>query len=455
MAKQLPAHVSTKRPIAIGLLTLFVAVALAVALFVQLSSYHLLTVDHHDRKYATVVQRTVSHDVQTPAFVMTYPVIGNQKGDGLIREYTTAITERYLQNRTPDTPKDQQLRVTYEILFYDQRTISVLFTERITQANTLLSSQSSTAVFDLTQGKRVTASDIITDTPKLTDLLYDYQRAHNTEPTLTTSELVRLLDLTPEDFPSIVPYGDKIAFSFAAHSHDPSTLMTIAISKTLLDGIVQPLYQAPSTDSVHQTASFTKLISTMPSRDQPIDPNGKKIALTFDDGPDADTPRLLDALRRYRAHATFFVVGNKASSTAPTLKRTIDEGHELGNHTWSHPYLTQLPAAQIDRQIIDTQEAIRQATGGYTPRLVRPPYGAIDDTVTAHLHGLQPILWTVDTRDWLDKDARVIYDRIMAEAKQRSIILLHDIHPTSVDAAIRAIRDLRADGWQLVTVSQL
>ncbi len=444
------------QPVAIGLLVIFVAITMAIALFVQLSGYHLRTVDQQDRIYATVVQRTVSHDTTKPPFVMSYPVTQDHKIDGLIRNYVTSLTDTYMKNRGENAHPDEQLAISYEILFYDKATLSVSFRQQIRRGEKVLTSHDTTPTFDIKLHKHLTAKDIVIDTQALNDLIYDYQRANNTQNPYSNAELVHLLDLTTADFKQVTLYGNRIVFSFDPHI--PKRMgnpETIAINKSLLHGIVQPAYLHTSPDRSREIQDTTPHITEMPLRDQPIGPSIKKLALTFDDGPDGSTPRLLDALRKYRAHATFFVIGNKASSTTPTLRRIVSEGHEVGNHTWSHSYLTTLTPAEIDRQILDTQAAVQSATGGYTPRLVRPPYGATNSVVTQHLHGLQQTLWTSDTQDWLDKNPDTIYGRIMQGAQPNAVILLHDIHSTSVDAAIRAIRDLRSDGWQLVTVSQL
>lgn len=456
MPTQPTKNTAQTRPVAIGLLVIFVAIAMAIALLVQLSGYHLRTVDQQDRTYTTVVQRTVSHDATKPPFVMSYPVTQNHTIDGLIRSYVTNLTDTYMKNRGSNTHPDEQLAISYEILFYDKATLSVSFRQQIRRGEKVLTTHDTASTFDVKLHKRLTSEDIIVNTQALNDLIYDYRRASNAQNPHSNAELVHLLDLTTADFKQVTLYGSKIVFSFDPHtSTSANSLETIAINKSLLDGIVQPSYLHTSPDRPQKTQGTTSYITETPLRDQPIDPNVKKLALTFDDGPDGSTPRLLDALRKYRAQATFFVIGNKASSTASTLRRIVNEGHEVGNHTWSHSYLTTLTPSEIDRQILDTQTAIQSATGGYTPRLVRPPYGATNSAVTQHLHGLQQTLWTSDTQDWLDKNPDTIYERIMQGAQPNGIILLHDIHSTSVDAAIRAIRDLRSDGWQLVTVSQL
>jgi peptidoglycan/xylan/chitin deacetylase (PgdA/CDA1 family) len=233
---------------------------------------------------------------------------------------------------------------------------------------------------------------------------------------------------------------------------------TIAVSKTLLKNIINDQYVQP--DSEKQTITEQSVqyrIAAQPPRGDTINPAGKLIALTFDDGPGNLTPQVLDVLDMYQSHATFFVLGHLASTYASTLQRTVREGNEIGNHSWNHPNLRLFSAAGLDGQILATQNAIQAATGGYTPVLMRPPYGFTNPVVRQYLgtHHLTEALWNADTNDWKDRNAQVVYDRIMGDARDGRVILMHDIHPTSAQAAVRAIRDLKAQGYQLVTLSQL
>ena len=127
------------------------------------------------------------------------------------------------------------------------------------------------------------------------------------------------------------------------------------------------------------------------------------IALTFDDGPGPYTAHLLDILDQYGAKATFFLIGSKVSAQADVLRRMHARGHQLGNHSWSHPELPKLPIDQIAGEIDRTNEAIRQATG-VKPSILRPPYGAVNGVVLEQIRarGMSSILWSVDTRD--DRD---------------------------------------------------
>ncbi len=187
-----------------------------------------------------------------------------------------------------------------------------------------------------------------------------------------------------------------------------------------------------------------------------IDPSRPMLALTFDDGPGKATPRLLDTLREYGAHGTFFIVGERIRAYAESVKRIAVEGHELGIHTWSHKRLTSLSLTTIRYEISKTRDKLYSLTG-VMPYIVRPPYGSVNDRVkqASRLDSFYIVNWNIDTLDWKLRDADLVYESIMSQAKDGAIILLHDMHTESVEAVIRAIPDLIDKGYQLVTVSEL
>ncbi len=177
------------------------------------------------------------------------------------------------------------------------------------------------------------------------------------------------------------------------------------------------------------------------------------VALTFDDGPSGPTVALLDLLAEADVPATFFVVGVNARLQGALLARMADEGHEIGNHTFDHKDLTTLSPQQAAGQWSATAAIVEAATGT-APALFRPPYGANNEAVRAAI-AAPFILWSVDPRDWADRDAAVVAQRVLESTRAGDIVLLHDIHRTSVEAVPAIIEGLQARGFTLVTVSTL
>ncbi|WP_395750369.1 polysaccharide deacetylase family protein [Prosthecobacter sp.] len=183
------------------------------------------------------------------------------------------------------------------------------------------------------------------------------------------------------------------------------------------------------------------------------------IAITFDDGPDPVlTPRLLDLLKERHIHATFFLVGKNAAAFPEVVKRIVAEGHEVGNHSWSHPLFTQMSKESVDSQLQRTHDAIVKACG-VAPLLYRPPYGAVGATQKARIEktfGYSAILWDVDPQDWQHpRSAQKVYNAIHKQTKNGSIILCHDIHETTIAAMPATLDDLTARGFRFATVTQL
>lgn len=196
----------------------------------------------------------------------------------------------------------------------------------------------------------------------------------------------------------------------------------------------------------------------VPAKPGPVDCRKSRcVALTFDAGPGRYTPRLLKILKAERVNATFFLLGRKHIARYPHLvRREAAEGHELANHTWSHPRLTEVSTREIRRQLRLVQERIEDLTGR-APTLMRPPQGRTDRRVAkvSRSLGLAQILWSVTAKDYRDHDPRLITRRVLDGARRNGIILLHDIYPGTVPAVPAIIDGLRKRGLTPVTVSQL
>lgn len=186
--------------------------------------------------------------------------------------------------------------------------------------------------------------------------------------------------------------------------------------------------------------------------------DGPYIALTFDDGPDpVNTPKLLDLLAQKHIKATFFVLGECASAHPDILKRIIAEGHEIGNHSWSHPNFAKMSNEAVAGQLQRTQDVIKAATG-FTPKLMRPPYGSVTDKQRHWLHddlGFKVIMWSVDPYDWKRPGPAVVTRRIVSETRNGAIILSHDIHAPTIEAMPATFDELLEKGFKPVTVSEL
>lgn len=184
-----------------------------------------------------------------------------------------------------------------------------------------------------------------------------------------------------------------------------------------------------------------------------IDSNKKVIAITFDDGPSRYTKKIIDILKENDAVATFFVLGNKVESYQETLKKSIEYGNEIGNHSYNHKWLIKLNDTQIKEQIEKTQTIIYE-TLGYTSTLLRPTYGSVNKSVRKS-SDLRIVLWNVDTMDWKYKSVDRIVKRATSNLKDGNIILMHDTYSRSAEALKKIIPIIKKEGFELVTISEL
>jgi peptidoglycan/xylan/chitin deacetylase (PgdA/CDA1 family) len=189
-----------------------------------------------------------------------------------------------------------------------------------------------------------------------------------------------------------------------------------------------------------------------------VNVDGPYIAMTFDDGPHTtNTPKLLEMAAKRHIKLTFFVLGQCVEQNPAVLQREVAEGHEIGNHSWSHPNLAKLSDAAVRSQLQRTEDLIVK-TAGVKPKLMRPPYGELTKRQRIwvnHDFNYKVILWDVDPLDWKRPGPSVVASRIIAGARPGSIILSHDIHPPTIEAMPQVFDALLAKGFKFVTVSEL
>lgn len=180
----------------------------------------------------------------------------------------------------------------------------------------------------------------------------------------------------------------------------------------------------------------------------------RQIALTFDDGPHKIcTPQLLDGLKERGVHATFFLMGENIAGNEELVRRMKEEGHLIGNHSYRHIQLTHAGEDAVCEAIEKTEDLIESITGD-RPEYLRPPYGDWNESLECRMD-LTTVLWSVDSLDWKLKNTNQIVKRVKKNVSDGDIILMHDIFPTSLKAALQIIDELQAQGYTFVTVEEL
>lgn len=179
-----------------------------------------------------------------------------------------------------------------------------------------------------------------------------------------------------------------------------------------------------------------------------------RIALTFDDGPHPEyTPKLLAGLREREVLATFFVVGENVAGNEDIIREMNEDGHLIGNHTYHHVKLKGMNEAEACDEIIQTSSLIREITGKDT-EYIRPPFGEWNPQLECGIV-MFPIMWNVDPLDWATKNTDEVVNKVVTKVSENDIILLHDYYESSVEAALRIVDLLQAEGYEFVTVDEL
>ena len=205
-------------------------------------------------------------------------------------------------------------------------------------------------------------------------------------------------------------------------------------------------YNAVKMEDVREACGYVSASAT------PVE--APKIALTFDDGPSAAwTPALLDGLKERGVKATFFLIGENADKNPEIVKRMAEEGHLIGNHTYHHVELTKVSENEARLELADTSAVIVRITGK-EPEYMRPPFGAWQRKLEQEIQML-PVLWTIDPLDWTTENQDEIVNKVVTEAEENDIILLHDCYKSSIESGLRIVDILQEEGFVFVTVDEL
>ncbi len=373
-----------------------------------------------------------------------FPVFGLKEVDKYIEAYIHS-------HLTSIQSTGDEKTITYEILHYSQQTLSISFTETGEAAEIM--------TFDLKKGATLAFKDLIlegsvSDGLELVAEIASAELKEHNNSGLSAKAISKLTAPVAENYSQFIIYNQAIVFNLALN--DQNETYQLALSKQLFDEMLLEDYKAGEHhDDLSGNYEPANIIDERPTKRSSLSIGRKVIALTFDDGPKAGvTDVILDALKDYGAKATFFALGTSSEANPATLKRIAEEGHEIGNHSWDHPKLTSESSSAIAEQIDKTKTLIEQITGT-APTLFRPPYGLFDERITSYVGKEHLILWDIDTLDWKYRNADMVVPATVDSVKEGSIILMHDIYPSSAEAAVDIIRKLSQQGYEFVTVSEL
>lgn len=467
-------HISKKRIVVRFVILFFVVVAAGLLTFIHLQfnqqpmrqptplsdeKYYFT-----DSRYSEIRSKFVIRQTSREKVSIEYPITKNNKINKTIAQIINRDDRdfRYIATNVLSFNQPMTETISYQITHNNSAALSIIVNIKQDMHGAHPVSLTHFWTFDKKSGEVISLSDLTEQSDKATREIVAAAR-NNINETIKQRQQAELdlnETITQETLSNFVitDGGNSLAWPIGQASLLPSAYgeMTIkvpidAVAKYLQNPTARKLANIPKPP---EPKPEPKPAPAVPA---PAPTTGNKvIALTFDDGPGPHTAHLLDILDQYGAKATFFLIGSKVSGQASIVRSIQARGHQLGNHSWSHPELPKLPVDQIAGEVDRTNEAIRQATG-VTPAILRPPYGAVNGAVLEQLRlrGMSSILWSVDTRDWADRNSDIVCSRAVAGARPGAIILMHDIHQTSVGAVPCILSALKQQGYSFVTVQGL
>ena len=417
-----------------------------------------------DSKYSGIRSKFVTRDNKREKVSIEYPITENEKINRLISESIDKIDRDFQNTVLLATVFDKPMTetISYQVTHNTSEALSIVVNIKQDMNGAHPASMTQFWTFDKKSGEVVGLADFTEQSDEAAEAIISAAKnsisqiiKQRQQPEIDLNEIINKEALS--NF-IITNNGNSLAWPLGQASLLPSsygeltiTVPISSVSKYLQNPTARKLVNIPKPPEPKPEPA------PAPAAPTPAPTTGNKvIALTFDDGPGPYTAHLLDILDQYGAKATFFLIGSKVSGQASVVRSIQARGHQLGNHSWSHPELPKLSVDQIAGEIDRTNEAIRQATG-VKPSILRPPYGAVNGVVLEQLRlrNMSSILWSVDTRDWADRNSQIVCSRAVAGARPGAVILMHDIHQTSVNAVPCILSSLKQQGYSFVTIQRL
>ena len=467
-------YISKKRIVVRFIILFFVVIAAGLLIFIHLQFNQQLMRQptplsdekyyFTDSRYSKIRSKFVIRQTSREKVSIEYPITKNNKINKTIAQVITRDDRdfRYIATNVLSFNQPMTETISYQITHNNSAALSIIVNIKQDMHGAHPVSLTHFWTFDKKSGEVISLSDLTEQSEKAAEEIVAAAR-NNLKETIKQRQQPELdlnETITQETLSNfiITDGGNSIAWPIGQASLLPSAYGEMTI-KVPIDAVAKYLQNptARKLANIPKPPEPKPAPKPAPAVQAPAPTTGNKvIALTFDDGPGPYTAHLLDVLDQYGAKATFFLIGSKVSSQANVVRSIHARGHQLGNHSWSHPELPKLPVNQIAGEIDRTNDAIKQATG-VTPAILRPPYGAVNGVVLEQLRlrGMSSILWSVDTRDWADRNSDIVCSRAVAGARPGAVILMHDIHQTSVSAVPCILSALKQQGYSFVTVQGL
>ncbi len=393
----------------------------------------------------------VSNDKRSP-FAVHYPQTENRVFNETVLQYITDAKDSYLSSMKNNKNKEAkgELTINLETFPYHEHYYSFVLTKMqyLGGANHVVST--TTFFYNNETGEQINIQTLLqNDNNNLSTLAAyvrkDLQQNLQLKEVLNEDELLKVTEPKWENFNRFAIVDDSIHFYFDEYEIASGSAGAPIVKLSL--SLINPLL----------ASEFQIAMETMEPTKPPVspgDPNVKRIALTFDDGPHPKvTEQILNTLDKYDAKATFFMLGSRVKHYPDIARDVLARGHEIGNHTWNHPVLTKMPLEQVLKEYTSTANEIELAINqGAT--VFRPPYGATNDEINEKIP-VPVVLWSIDTLDWKHRNSQLLLTYIKNNLHNNSIVLMHDIHQSTADGLDAVLAYLQGEGYEFVTVSEI
>ncbi|MFJ7737212.1 polysaccharide deacetylase family protein [Lysinibacillus sp. NPDC097287] len=396
----------------------------------------------------------VSNDKRTP-YAINYPQTESKTFNEEVSQYIKSSKEHYLKSMKKNkNSKDitGELNISFETYPYNEDYYSFILTKMLYLGGANHEVTTKTYFFNNKTGTLIDMQTLLqNDENNLATLAAhvrsELQQNPQLKDQLLEEELIAATEPTWENFERFAILEDSLALYFDEYEIAAGATGAPVVKLSL--SLINPLLA-----SEFQIAMETMKPPVTTGHENKNDPNAKRIALTFDDGPHPKvTEQILNLLDKYQAKATFFMLGSRVQYYPDIAKDVLARGHEVGSHTWNHPVLTKLPIEQVSKEYTSTAGAITQAIG-QGPTVFRPPYGATNDTVNGQIP-VPVVLWSIDTMDWKHRNSQQLLTYVQNNLHNNAIVLMHDIHQSTADGLDAVLTYLQEQGYEFVTVSEI